>query len=87
MAREWAAFGHSGQCGGTGVDADRFQQADLVQPGYREACHLPCLPMGRIGEPEEIVPAVLFLASDEASYMTGHYHLCGWGGIDDLSSP
>ena len=40
MAREWAAFGIQVNCGGTGVDADRFQQADLVQPGYREACHL-----------------------------------------------
>ena len=28
-------------------------------------------PMGRIGEPSEIAPAVLFLASDEAGFMTG----------------
>jgi NAD(P)-dependent dehydrogenase (short-subunit alcohol dehydrogenase family) len=28
--------------------------------------------MGRIAEPEEIVPAVLFLASDAAVYMIGH---------------
>jgi 3-oxoacyl-[acyl-carrier protein] reductase len=33
---------------------------------------LKAIPLGRIGTPEDVANAVAFLASDEASYITGH---------------
>jgi 3-oxoacyl-[acyl-carrier protein] reductase len=33
---------------------------------------LKAIPLGRVGTPEDVANAVAFLASDEASYITGH---------------
>jgi NAD(P)-dependent dehydrogenase (short-subunit alcohol dehydrogenase family) len=41
-----------------------------ADPGYRDRM-LAAVPMGRVGRVEEVAYAVLFLASDEASYITG----------------
>jgi len=30
------------------------------------------IPLGRVGSPEAVASAATFLASDEASYITGH---------------
>ena len=45
----------------TAVLSDEFRQNALKQ-----------IPLGRVGTPEDVANAVCFLASDEASYITGH---------------
>ena len=40
-------------------------------PQYREAIE-KMTPMGRMAQPEEIAGAVLWLCSDQSSFVTGH---------------
>jgi len=59
-------------------------RVNSISPGYTKTemtlstmAHLfpaweSLTPMGRLGEPEELQGAVIYLASDASSYMTGH---------------
>src|SRR5215475_1343533 len=44
---------------------------DVLSPELKDA-GLKMVPLGRIGTPEDVAGAVCFLASDDASYITGH---------------
>ena len=45
----------------TAVLSEEFKQNAVKQ-----------IPLGRVGTPEDVASAVAFLASDQASYITGH---------------
>jgi len=49
------------------------RQLDTKPPGFIDTIYA-ATPMGRGAQPEEIAAVVAFLASDEASYVTGHVY-------------
>jgi NAD(P)-dependent dehydrogenase (short-subunit alcohol dehydrogenase family) len=53
--------------------------ADIVEDVEREAKEGRGIPLGRIGEPEDIARCALFLVSDDASFVSGA-HLVADGG-------
>ena len=68
LAREVGARNITVNCVAPGYVKTDMTQA--VEPSYLEQV-IKQIPLQRIGRPEEIAAAVTFLASDEASYITG----------------
>ena len=75
LAREVATRGIT-----CNVVAPGFIETDMtstLSPRIRETI-LAQIPMGRMGVPEDVAACCVFLASDEASYITGHvFHVNG----------
>jgi len=71
LAVDWAPYGVTVNAiapGGFLTDPNRrwFREMPRLQQTFEDM-----VPMGRLGEPDEIGPLALYLASDASSYMTG----------------
>jgi 3-oxoacyl-[acyl-carrier protein] reductase len=68
LAREMAPHGIC-----VNAVAPGLMKTDMSAEARAKHCatYLARIPLGRIADPAEVVPAVLFLASDKAGYITG----------------
>jgi NAD(P)-dependent dehydrogenase (short-subunit alcohol dehydrogenase family) len=92
LAAEWARYGIRVNAVAPAFISTPMDQVDSATGDYTPEDIYRRTPMGRMGQPLEVANAVLFLASDEASYVTGSTipvdggWLC-WGGWGDASRP
>lgn len=68
LARELGPFGATANAVAPGPIQTAIVERTPEEIRAREAL----LPLGRIGQPEDVAGAIVFLASDLASWITGH---------------
>ena len=83
LAAEGAAHGIRANCISPGMIRTPATESDLLAPDHPMRTIAPAIPLGRIGAPEEVARCALFLASDEASYVTGANLVVdgGWSAV------
>jgi NAD(P)-dependent dehydrogenase (short-subunit alcohol dehydrogenase family) len=70
MAQQWAQYNIRVNAVAPGLTKTRFSEALWKNPDILKIAMFKT-PMGRPAEPEEMVGAILYLASDASSYVTG----------------
>lgn len=70
-AAEWGRHGVRANCVAVGAVASERVSEAWEFAGIDEAAFAGTVPLGRAGRPEEVAWAILFLASDAASYISG----------------
>ena len=60
------------------VETEGVREAGLVESGFRKQVEAQT-PLGRIGQPDDIAPAVVFLASRDAAWIIGETLLVAGG--------
>ena len=86
MALEWAQYNIRVNCIAPGAIETRLYDAIFAllpeeEGRAQKEQAAKRIPMGRVGEPEEIADAMLFLASDASSYMTGQTFAVDGGAL------
>jgi NAD(P)-dependent dehydrogenase (short-subunit alcohol dehydrogenase family) len=84
MAIDYGASGVRVNCvcpGDTDTGMLRAEAQQLGEPVDRFLADSAVRPLGRVGTPDEIAQAVLFLASDAASFITGTTLVVDGGGL------
>jgi dehydrogenase/reductase SDR family member 4 len=71
MAQQWAKYNIRVNALAPGLTRTKFSQALWDNPDVLKGAMI-FTPMCRVAEPDEMVGAVVFLASDASSYVTGH---------------
>ena len=79
LALEWASFGINVNAVGPTFILTSMTQSTFDDPDLRQDIESR-IPLGRVGQPEDVVGAVVFLASPAAGMITGHTLLVdgGW---------
>ena len=70
MAVEWAKYGVNVNCIGPGIIRTPMTTKNFTDAAKHQEL-VSKVPMGRLGEPEDLIGAVIFLASDASDYITG----------------
>ncbi len=70
MAQQWAQFKIRANAIAPGLTRTRFSEALWNNPDILKMA-MSTTPMARVGEPEEMVGAILYFASEASSYVTG----------------
>ena len=70
MAQQWAQYNIRANAVAPGLTKTRFSEALWNNPDILKLA-MGKTPMARVAEPEEMVGAVIYLASDASSYVTG----------------
>jgi NAD(P)-dependent dehydrogenase (short-subunit alcohol dehydrogenase family) len=85
LALEWGRYGITVNAVGPGITVTPLVRPYLAAHPGKEQTMVAKIPLGRLGEPDDMAGAVLFLVSDLARYVTGQtvYVDGGWG-VGDL---
>ena len=83
LAAEGAPRGIRVNCISPGMIRTPATEADLLAPGHPMRSIEAHIPLGRVGEADEVAACALFLASDESSYVTGANLMVdgGWSAV------